>query len=122
MRTTFYKLPHMKLSGVHHCTIKVTDMERAVRFYRDILKLQEIEIPVTFAVGGTRVRWFEVGSGQIHLSPADAPDEPSTRHFALHVDDALEAREHLRSLGIECRETILIPGADRFFIHDPDGN
>lgn len=112
----------MKITGIHHCSIKVTDMERAACFYKAVLGLQEIAIPSTFAPAGLHVRWFVLGEQQIHLMPADAPDIISSRHFALHVDDAQAAREHLRELGIEFRETTVIPGADRIFINDPDGN
>ena len=112
----------MTITGIHHCSIKVTDMERAVRFYREMLGLQEVAIPSTFASAGLHVRWFVLGDQQIHLMPADAPDIISSRHFALHVDDAQAAREHLHGHGIEFRETTVIPGADRIFLSDPDGN
>lgn len=112
----------MQISGIHHCSIKVTDMERAVRFYREVLGLQEIEIPSTFSPAGIHVHWLMLGDEQIHLMPSDERDHESSRHFALHVDDAQAAREHLKSHGVEFRETTEIPGADRIFIHDPDGN
>ena len=40
----------------------------------------------------------------------------------LCVKDVQAAREHFRQLGIAVDETTMIPGADRFFVHDPDGN
>jgi catechol 2,3-dioxygenase-like lactoylglutathione lyase family enzyme len=112
----------MKISGIHHCSIKVADMERATRFYREVLGLQEVEIPSTFPPAGIHVRWFVLGDEQIHLMPSDVPDQLSSRHFALHVEDARAAREHLKRQGVELQETTVIPGSDRFFIHDPDGN
>lgn len=96
-------------------------MERAVRFYKEVLGLQEIGIPSTFPMAGLRVRWFQLGDEHIHLMPG-GPDNISPRHFAIHVDDAQEAREHFKSKGVEVRETVPIPGADRFFIADPEGN
>jgi catechol 2,3-dioxygenase-like lactoylglutathione lyase family enzyme len=68
------------------------------------------------------VVWFQVGDEHIHLIPSEQPDTESPRHFALHVEDARAAREHLRVQGVEIEETIPIAGADRFFIQDPDGN
>jgi glyoxylase I family protein len=109
----------MKLTGIHHSSIVVTDMARARRFYAEVLGLPEVERPANFV---TPVIWFEVGDEQIHLIPNDHADDESPRHFALHVEDAHAAREHLRSLGIAIEETIPIAGADRFFIQDPDGN
>jgi catechol 2,3-dioxygenase-like lactoylglutathione lyase family enzyme len=109
----------MRLTGIHHSSIVVTDMERARRFYRDALGLKEVERPANFT---NAVVWFEVGDEHIHMIPSERPDTQSPRHFALHVDDARAAREYLRSQGVEIHETVPIPGADRFFIQDPDGN
>ena len=109
----------MRLMGIHHSSIVVTDMERARRFYSGVLGLKEVERPANFT---TPVVWFEVGDEHVHLIPSERPDTESPRHFALHVDDARAAREHVRAQGIEIQETVPIPGADRFFINDPDGN
>jgi catechol-2,3-dioxygenase len=38
------------------------------------------------------------------------------------VDDAKAWRKRLRELGVEIQEATPIKGADRFFLHDPDGN
>ena len=40
----------------------------------------------------------------------------------LRVPDAEVERAFFRSRGIGIEETTPIPGADRFFIRDPDGN
>lgn len=111
----------LQLTGVHHCSIMVSEMSRAVSFYRDVLGLKEIPTPSTFPAAGLRVRWFDLGNEQIHLMPG-GPDKIAPRHFAVHVQDAKAAREYLKSREVEVRETTPIPGADRFFISDPDGN
>jgi glyoxylase I family protein len=109
----------MKLTGIHHVSILVSDMERAAAWYREALGLNEVRRPSNFV---TPVRWFELGEQQIHLIPNDAPDVVSPRHFALHVDDCDAARETLQARGVEVKETVPIAGAKRFFIADPDGN
>ena len=109
----------MTLTGIHHSSIMVTDMVRARQFYGEALGLREVERPVNFT---NAVAWFEVGDEHVHLIPSDHPDAISPRHFALRVDDARAAREHLRTRGIATQETEPIAGADRFFINDPDGN
>jgi len=109
----------MHLNGIHHVSILVPDIETAVAWYRDVLGLKEVKRPSNFV---TPVRWFELGEQQIHLIPSEAPDVVSARHFALQVDDCASAREALRALGVEVRETVPIAGADRFFIADPAGN
>lgn len=109
----------MKLTGIHHVSILVSDMERAVAWYRDVLGLTEVKRPSNFV---TPVRWFELGEQQLHLIPNEGPDAVSPRHFALHVDDCDASRDTLRGRGVEIRETVPIAGARRFFIADPDGN
>lgn len=112
----------MHLTGIHHHSVPVQDMERAVAFYRDVLGLTEIPIPSTFPAAGLHVRWFQIGAQQIHLLPAQESEPPSPRHVALAVDNAQAARTFLQTRGIQMEETTPIPGADRFFIADPDGN
>ena len=38
------------------------------------------------------------------------------------MSDINEARAHCVSRGLNIDETVKIPGAERFFIRDPDGN
>jgi glyoxylase I family protein len=109
----------MQLTGIHHVSILVSDMERAVAWYTERLGLQEVKRPSNFV---TPVRWFELGEQQLHLIPNGEPDAVSPRHFALHVDDVRAARGTMAERGIEVQETVPIAGADRFFIADPDGN
>ncbi len=109
----------MKITGIHHHSVIVSDLTRARAFYRDVLGLEEVPVPPTFAFP---VAWFALGSEQIHLLPAKSPDAPSGRHIALHVEDIAAARQRLRSLGRPISETTPIPGAERFFTADPDGN
>jgi glyoxylase I family protein len=109
----------MQLTGIHHVSILVTDMERAVAWYRDALGLTEVRRPSNFV---TPVRWFALGDEQVHLIPSDEADPISPRHFAIHVDDCPAARRTLAARGVRIQETVPIAGADRFFIRDPDGN
>ncbi len=106
-------------TGLHHCSIVVTDLERASRFYSQVLGLEEIPTPSTFEF---EVVWFQVGEEHIHLMPKDRVDTISPRHLALQVEDAKNARNVFREKGVEVQETVPIPGADRFFVADPDGN
>src|SRR5437870_425146 len=104
---------------VDHVSVIITDVERSRRFYRDLLGLKEINKPRTFDF---IVLWFELGNQQLHLLLKPEPDTRSPRHFALRVTDAAAARRYFRQHNIAPEETTPIPGADRFFIHDPDGN
>ena len=110
----------IRFGPLDHCSVLITDLGKARRFYRDVLGLREIPKPKTFDFVAL---WFDLGGGQtLHLLQRPAPDTKSPRHFALAVPDARAAREHLRASGIEIQETGAIPRCDRFFVHDPDGN
>ena len=112
----------MQFSQIQHCSVVVQNLERAAAFYRDILGLTEIEIPSTFKSAGLNVRWFRLGAQQIHILQG-AENPPGTQHhMALQVDDAQAARVWMKEKGVEVEGTILIPGADRFFIRDFDDN
>ena len=111
--------PAFQVSQLDHCSILITDVERSRRFYRDVLGLKEIHKPRTFDFV---VVWFDLGNQHIHLLLKDRADTISPRHFALRVTDVAAARRYFQELGIRTDETTPIPGADRFFIADPDGN
>ena len=109
----------IQLTGVHHVSIVVTDVERARRFYGGVLGLREIARPATFDFF---VVWYDLGGQHIHLIPREQSDTASPRHLALHVGNGKAAREHFARMGVPTRETTPIPGCDRFFVNDPDGN
>ena len=112
-------IPPFSVVKLDHVSVLITDVERSRRFYRDVLGLREINSPRTFDFV---VAWFDLGDQHIHLLLKDKPDTSSPRHFALRVSDVAQARKYFQKLGLPTQETTLIPGADRFFIHDPDGN
>jgi catechol 2,3-dioxygenase-like lactoylglutathione lyase family enzyme len=108
------------VTHIDHVSVLVTDVGRARRFYAGVLGLTEIPKPKTFDFVAL---WFDLGGGHtLHLLKKPEPDTVSPRHFCLRVTDAAAAREHFARHGVETRETTLIPGADRFFVSDPDGN
>jgi catechol 2,3-dioxygenase-like lactoylglutathione lyase family enzyme len=108
-----------QISQIDHVSVLITDLERSRRFYRDVLGLKEIAKPRTFRFVAL---WFELGNQQLHLLLKEKPDTRSPRHFALRVQDVHAARNYFQQNGVPVEETTLIPGCDRFFIYDPDGN
>ena len=111
--------PSLQIQKLDHCSILITDMVRSRRFYGELLGLREINRPRTFDF---QVIWYDLGDQHIHLIVKDRPDTASPRHFALRVADVAAARSYFQSRGVAIQETTPIPGADRFFIFDPDGN
>lgn len=116
------------VSGFHHVSLAVTDLERARRFYRDVLGLAELARPAFDFAGA----WFDLGEGrQLHLIVAEHPralrgtTEIDSRdgHFALRVGDYDAAVAQLRARGVTFREKLdnATPWS-QIFLTDPDGN
>jgi catechol 2,3-dioxygenase-like lactoylglutathione lyase family enzyme len=109
----------LHVAQIDHVSVIITEIERARRFYTDVLGLKEIAKPRSFDFVAL---WFELGNQQLHLLRKPAPDTKSPRHFALRVTDVAAARRYFQSHGIEPEETTKINHCDRFFVYDPDGN
>jgi glyoxylase I family protein len=109
----------LQITQIDHVSVIISDLERSRRFYRDLLGLKEIAKPRTFDFV---VLWFDLGNQQLHLLLQNRPDARGPRHFALRVKDVKAARHYFRNHDVRVEESTPIPGADRFFIYDPDGN
>ena len=85
------------LSRIHQISMRVHDVERAVRFYRDALGL-----PFVFAAP-PRMAFFDCAGVRLMRSTPDPGfDHPgSVVYFA--VDDIRQAHEALRSRGVTFR-------------------
>src|SRR5262249_47538451 len=109
----------LNVTQIDHVSVVITDVERSRRFYGGLLGLTEIARPRTFDFV---VVWYDLGNQHLHLLLKPEADTVSPRHFALRVADVNEARAYFRTQGVAIDETTPIPGADRFFVHDPDAN
>jgi len=111
----------LNLTGVNHVVYAVKNMERAKRFYTEILGLTEVPT----AVDADHIAWFMCGSGtMVHLVVSDVAPVPRPIHVAFEVDDLDSAMESLVANGVTI---IRGPGersdGQRFiFFHDPEGN
>ena len=108
-----------RFTHIDHCSVLITDVAKARRFYGELLGLKEIPAPKEFDFVAI---WYDLGGTYLHLLLKPQPDTISPRHFCLHTTDARAAREHFRRLGVPIEETVKIAAADRFFLRDPDGN
>ena len=114
------------IKGLDHVVLRVADLDRAVRFYCEVLGCTEerrLE-----SIGLVQLR---AGASLIDLVPADGAPEVAggnMDHFCLRIDDFDETllRKHLASHGVEAGETGQRYGADgtgpSIYIRDPDGN
>jgi predicted enzyme related to lactoylglutathione lyase len=81
-----------KLGQVH---ISVSDMERSVAFYRDVLG-----IPLMFEVPGQPMAFFASGDVRLYLGRPEAPQYTSKCVLYFHVDDIDAEVERLESAGV----------------------
>lgn len=115
----------MKITGFHHASLMVSDLERAREFYEGILGL--IPSPKRPAMGFEGV-WYEIGAQQIHLLALPSPEfglpKPEhggrDRHVALTVADLAAIKTDLEQAGIPY--TLSRSGRPALFCRDPDGN
>lgn len=115
----------MKIRGVGQVSISVSDVDRAVAFYRDVL-----EIPFLFQVPGSPgMAFFDCGGTRLYIVRPEDPDAtPSASVVYFTVDSAQDAAEELKSKGIELEsEPHIIHQTENYtlwmaFFRDPDGN
>lgn len=113
------------MKAVHHVGITVSDLDRSVAFYHDVLGLQFVVPPTPWFEGdhlarglgvlppvALRVALFEVGEGATWFEVLQYRTPPSTTrqalpqsdigaaHVAFHVDDIATTFAELRSKGV----------------------
>ena len=101
-------------------SVPVTDMERATRFYRDTLGLEQVsERGFPEFQLGENVSLYLIDMEQI----GQQFTAPHTAHIALRVVDVEEARRELEARGVEFHgETRDSSVCHMAFFSDPDGN
>lgn len=118
----------MKYKLLHTC-IRVMDLEKSLKFYKEALGLEETrrkdfpedEFTLVFLSD-------ELGNHEIELTYNYNPDKPyeignGFSHIAVSVDDLEASRDKHKEMGYEVTELYGLPGeAPRFyFVTDPDG-
>lgn len=108
-------------TSIEHVAIDVTDIDRARAFYGGLLGLREIPRPTTFTFPGA---WYQIGAEVLHLVSRPERFAPAPHHFCLWVGDIAAAASILEAAGFATMwdTRYKIPGVDRFFVRDPDGN
>jgi catechol 2,3-dioxygenase-like lactoylglutathione lyase family enzyme len=109
-------LDHVQIAAPRGCE------EDARRFFGDVLGLSEIEKPPALRTRGGV--WFTVGAQELHVG-IEEPFAPARKaHPALRVaPDRLDAlAERLSNAGATVAWDAALPGARRFYTHDPWGN
>jgi catechol 2,3-dioxygenase-like lactoylglutathione lyase family enzyme len=113
-----------RATGLFHATLPVWDLERAERFYRELLGIQRHARPSYFPKS---VVFLDLGNCMIHLvrygDDVPRPDPRST-HVAIEVDDVEAALEQVKAKGLTIlHEIVARPDGMRcFYFLDLDGN
>ena len=111
--------------GIHHSSIIVSDVEKSVAFYSQVLGLTVDSTRPNLGYPGA---WLQVGDQQIHLLELDNPDPVKgrpghggrDRHIALAVRSLDDVVVALFKEG--CNFTLSKSGRKALFLRDPDAN
>ncbi|HVM96773.1 MAG TPA: VOC family protein [Candidatus Acidoferrales bacterium] len=104
--------------GFLHVNVEVTDLERALAFYK-LFNLRWLDRQGSPGRVGA---WLGLPDGrELHISQGSA--KPHSRaHFAIRVADLAAARRAVEAAGAPIETEREIDGLIRFFTRDPDGN
>jgi catechol 2,3-dioxygenase-like lactoylglutathione lyase family enzyme len=109
------------ITGFHHFTLLVRDLDRAAVFYDSVLGLPRKQRP-NFSSRGI---WYDVAGQELHLiETADVPSR-SEAHPALEVRDIRAAVAACAAAGAEIQQDVFVRTHDdslSAFVRDPDGN
>ena len=108
----------VKLTGIHHVSINVTDLDRSVTFYTKMLGLMLDSARPDLAVDGV---WLNLPAGQLHLIVGEVPAAKG-QHFAVGVLDLDDAIAEIRRSGVDVSGPFPVGAARQAFLSDPDGN
>jgi catechol 2,3-dioxygenase-like lactoylglutathione lyase family enzyme len=122
------------ITGLQHLDLAVSDLERSLRFYLDLLGPIGAEEAYRYKTyrGTEDVVYLRLGSQFLGLRPAEGGEHRyygvGIEHFAVFVDDRQEVDEaHQRCLEMGANihhppeEDNDIPGYWAMFVFDPDG-
>ncbi|MHA1153987.1 MAG: VOC family protein [Alphaproteobacteria bacterium] len=114
------------IQGLDHVVLRVADLERAVRFYCEVLGCREER-----RVESISLVQLRAGAALIDLVPAEGTPEVAggnMDHFCLRIDpfDEADLRAHLAAHGVDVGEVARRYGAEgdgpSLYLQDPDGN
>jgi predicted enzyme related to lactoylglutathione lyase len=108
-----------RLGQVH---ISVTDLDRSVAFYRDVLGIEH-----QFTVPGRPMAFFASGDVRLYLGVPETPQFTSRCVLYFWVDDIDTETARLRGTGLEVGEPHVVHRDGRIelwmaFFGDPDGH
>ena len=138
------------LSRIHHLGLTVSDIERSIEFYRDVLGMEvvgrrpsvktdyvaqqtgypDVELNVaSFRISAASQQTLEVVQYMSHAGEPSQPatNQPGTSHLCLLIDDLRAGYEDLTARGVRFKsEPVTITAGPNkgglvVYFYDPDG-
>jgi predicted enzyme related to lactoylglutathione lyase len=107
----------MPATGIAFTMYPVTDIPRAVAFYRDVLGLRQDGVSNEYWVE------FEIGGGTFGVGNFEQVGTPgSAQSLAIEVDDLDALRGRLAQHGFAATEPHALAHCRLSVVRDPDGN
>jgi predicted enzyme related to lactoylglutathione lyase len=112
----------MALGALGQVHVSVTDVERSVAFYRDVLGLAHL-----FTVPGQPMAFFQAGDVRLYLGVPESADFTSRCVLYFRVDDIDAETERLRGAGESVGDPHVVhrDGTSELWmagLTDPDGH
>jgi catechol 2,3-dioxygenase-like lactoylglutathione lyase family enzyme len=129
----------------NHVGISVTDIERSISFYHDMLGMEQLcdvfpfggeQFETIMDIPGVTGRMCMIGKGTLNLelfeftnSKAKDPEHPVSdrgySHFGVEVDDIAATYDKLRAANVRIHSPVITfmgGGMKAAYCRDPDGN
>jgi catechol 2,3-dioxygenase-like lactoylglutathione lyase family enzyme len=117
------------IKGIDHVAVVTADVERAAKFYTEVLGFREtVRLDTTHSgliifvsLDGCQVELFGGGNPR---DPKEGVNEVGYKHITLLVDDVDAEYTRLKELGVDfyMDPTTVESGLRLAFFRDPDGN
>lgn len=132
----------LRVSAFSHVTIRVSDLERSIPFYRDVLGLEPVfdvelsgggldEVTGGSGVAGRMAGFLVPGNGVMvelicfpgrEMRRDDAANRLGYGNLSLGVEDLDAAHQAFLDLGVRPdQKPVEVGGVRMFFVADPDG-
>jgi glyoxylase I family protein len=121
----------MRIAGIHHITLLVSDLDRSLAFYRNVLGLRLVKQTVNEDDKAARHFIFGDADGML-ITCLEYPDleegkvgRGSTHHFALSVESQAELaawKQYLDEKGIPTTDLMDRGDFRSIYLRDPDGH
>jgi catechol 2,3-dioxygenase-like lactoylglutathione lyase family enzyme len=111
----------LKVTGINHVVLHVTDVERSKRFYMEVLGFEDRNLSVRSSMKASFLRCGVQGLDLFEVANGDVHGGEEMNHMALNVaaDDLDEIVAALSKVGVETSDRT---PRNTVFISDPDGH